>query len=604
MTLFEKNLEALERSDATLAARMRNLTLMDNSRIIPARSGEPTAEWNNKLLHSRYEPSREAGRFIDQYDLSKATAVVMAGFGLGYHVREALKRVAVPLVVVEAVPEILRLAMEYVDLTDVLGRVRILAAAPIAELHRQPDLQASLNDSPVIIPHTASLHCAPEYYADLARELDRRRPLQRPGQVRVMVASPLHGGSLPIARYAAQALRKVGCSVELLDFSPFHGAFQTSQALLRESMHNGPLTNQFTQWLSAMAYARAQEFKPDLVLALAQAPLTKECLRKFRSERIRTALWFVENYKCFNYWRDLAAEYDYFLTIQNSAFHEELRRHGVFRAYYLPTACDPDFHQPALLSAEDSQRYGADISFAGLAYYNRKALFEGLTDFNLKLWGPGWSAASGLDSCAQNQGREFDEAEMLKIFSASKINLNLHSSTYYAGVEPNGDFVNPRLFELAACGAFQLVDDRPPLREFFEPGEEVACFEDLSSLRQQIRFYLNHPEERARLAINAQRRARSEHTYEARMKQMLSWIFSESVLAELSQGRNRETAAYLSERASPDHALYPLLSQCVPQRRITIDDLLSDSMRSARHQTEPELVLRLMKNLLVEGHKR
>lgn len=28
------------------------------------------------------------------------------------------------------------------------------------------------------------------------------------------------------------------------------------------------------------------------------------------------------------------------------------------------------------------------------------------------------------------------------------------------GVEPYGDFVNPRTFESAACGAFQLVDSR------------------------------------------------------------------------------------------------------------------------------------------------
>lgn len=604
MSFFENNLNALMVSDPDLAARLRDVSVPRDLTVMPARSGEPTAQWRDILLHSRYQPSMEAARFIDHYDVREARTIVMAGFGFGYHVRELLRRVSVPIVVVEAFAEVLRVAMEHVDLCDVFAHVRFRVGEPAERLFQDREGQSITAGPHAVIPHPPSLQCAPEYYAALARELERKQPLRSPGKLRVLVVSPLYGGSLPTARYAARALRQLGCTVDLLDFSPFNGAFQSMQTLLRGSAHAASAVNQFTQTLSLMAYARAEEFQADLVLGLAQAPLTKECLRKLRSDRVRTAFWFVENYKCFPYWREMAPEYDYFFTIQSEPFLAELRRIGVYQAHYLPTGCDPEVHKLPVLSSDEASRYRADLSFAGFGYYNRKAFFEGLTDFDLKIWGPGWNDARGLSACVQDEGREFDEATMLKIFAGGTINLNLHASTYSAGVEPGGDFVNPRLFELASCGAFQLVDDRAPLREFFTPGDEVAGFSDLPTLREQIRFYMNRPDERRRIARNGQRRAHREHTYLARMRKMLAWIYSESLVEDLARRRDLATAKGLLGQIRPGHDLQPALSARDTTARLTLDDLLSDMLRARRYQSEPELVLRFIKNIIVEGRKR
>jgi spore maturation protein CgeB len=84
--------------------------------------------------------------------------------------------------------------------------------------------------------------------------------------------------------------------------------------------------------------------------------------------------------------------------------------------------------------------------------------------------------------------------------------------------------VNPRTFEIAACGAFQLVDYRSELPDVFTPGEEIVCFRDLEELRNQIGYYLEHPDERRRIAEKARSRVLKEHTYQARMETMLSFI--------------------------------------------------------------------------------
>lgn len=62
-----------------------------------ARNGAATAKVVNGsrevFLHSKYDPQKEAAKFIGQYDLQPGDELVIYGAGLGYHVREALARI-------------------------------------------------------------------------------------------------------------------------------------------------------------------------------------------------------------------------------------------------------------------------------------------------------------------------------------------------------------------------------------------------------------------------------------------------------------------------------------------------------------------------------
>ena len=68
---------------------------------------------------------------------------------------------------------------------------------------------------------------------------------------------------------------------------------------------------------------------------------------------------------------------------------------------------------------------------------------------------------------------------MLQVLSSVKISINVH-----------GDFMryggNMRLFESAALGAFQIVDDRPGLREWFTIGEHLDVFRDVDELQDKV----------------------------------------------------------------------------------------------------------------------
>lgn len=111
----------------------------------------------------------------------------------------------------------------------------------------------------------------------------------------------------------------------------------------------------------------------------------------------------------------------------------------------------------------------------------------------------------------------------MKIFNASAINLNLHSSVQAKELVPAGDFVNPRTFEIACCGAFQLVDRRGLLPELFRE-DELATFTSMPELLDAIPYYLARPDERRELAMRGRARVLAEHTYQHRMAALVEEI--------------------------------------------------------------------------------
>ena len=341
--------------------------------------------------------------------------------------------------------------------------------------------------------------------------------------LRVLVVLPMHGGSLPIGQYCAQALRDLGHTVDVFDAPTFHGAFNAVRGLQIAGERLTQLENAFLQVISQAVQAKAEQFAPDLVLALAQAPLTRQTLSRLQRQGVVTAMWFVEDYKLFTYWRAFAPCYDVFAVIQKEPLLSELTAVGQLNALYLPLAALPDFHAPQKLDPAAQRKYGAKLSFLGAGYPNRRAAFRQLRHFDFKIWGSDWEGDDSLTAHVQQKGARISPEEAVRIYNASQINLNLHSSVQAKALVPPGDFVNPRTFELAACGAFQLVDRRDLMPELFT-GDEVASFNSMQEFLDKIEYFLARPAERAAFAERGRRRVLRDHTYHQRMESLIGFI--------------------------------------------------------------------------------
>jgi spore maturation protein CgeB len=342
---------------------------------------------------------------------------------------------------------------------------------------------------------------------------------------------------------------------------------------LKDPRHRLTLQSRFADVLGQLTIARMAEDPPDVMLALAQAPMTLPLLEHLRKKKFLTAMWFVENYRHLTYWQQVAAGYDHWFVIQKQACHEALRYAGAKQISYLPMAAEPSVHRPMTLTSEERMTLGADVSFVGAGYANRRELLPRLDtrEWTFKLWGNEWDGIPSLAQVLQRGGARIDTDTCVKVFNGTKVNINLHSWTG-EGLDPDGDFVNPRTFELAACGAFQIVDLRTLFPEVFTR-EQMITVSRPDDLVPHVREWLHDDAGRTQMADAARKRVLDEHTYVHRMRQLLAQIgvSQPDRIGAMLQGE-RQAGALLG-RSEPVPELIPVLTQFATQERVELKDV-------------------------------
>ncbi len=208
--------------------------------------------------------------------------------------------------------------------------------------------------------------------------------------------------------------------------------------------------------------------------------------------------------------RQAAPLYD--LVITNDFYHGiQWQELGAKDMICLPgVAIDPDFHYPR----DHNPDLASDVAFVGTLlpshlYSERVEALEALSEFK-----PGiWTIHDAPDSLKPYlRGSALGES-MLEVLSSAKISLNVHGNFMrYGG--------NMRLFEAAAVGTFQIVDNRAGIPQWFEIGKHLITFEDFQDLRDKIAYYLAHEEERSIITENARQHVLAHHTYEQRLSRL------------------------------------------------------------------------------------
>lgn len=195
--------------------------------------------------------------------------------------------------------------------------------------------------------------------------------------------------------------------------------------------------------------------------------------------------------------------------------------------FYLPTAFNAATHQPGIADTIDVPSH--DVVFVGAAFTERVKFLEAVdwTDINLGLYGS-WPeknvpAASPITPYVRDE--VIPNIQTTALHQHAKIGLNLYRTSTVldpnAEHVPQGDSLNPRAYELAACGVFQLSEWRPEVEEIF--GDSVPTFRTPEELSDLIRYYLAHDAERQVKAVRAYELVQA-HSYHQRARQLLGDI--------------------------------------------------------------------------------
>ena len=96
--------------------------------------------------------------------------------------------------------------------------------------------------------------------------------------------------------------------------------------------------------------------------------------------------------------------------------------------------------------------------------------------------------------------------QMPLVFAESRINLNLTLRSIHSGIPL-------RVLDCMACGGFVLTNRQPEIAEVFCEGEEIVTFKSLQECMDKTAYYLQHEEERARIAAAGQKKVQEVFSY-------------------------------------------------------------------------------------------
>ncbi|GGD49906.1 CgeB family protein [Paenibacillus nasutitermitis] len=250
-----------------------------------------------------------------------------------------------------------------------------------------------------------------------------------------------------------------------------------------------------------------------------------------RALGIRTMIWFADDPYVTEDTVAIAPRYDVVLTHELSTI-EVYRQLGCANVHYMPLAVHTGWFKPQRI--ED--KYRSDICFIGQAFWNRVETFDAISSYlkgkRVFIAGGMWDRLKNFDrlkSAIRMGWLPVDES--IRYYNGARIVINLHRTTASGTDNKNtlnlpGRSINPRTYEIAACGTLQLTDLREDLPNFYKPGSEIETFTGPDELRVKLDYYLTHEEERRTIALRGLRRTLKDHSFISRIQQLadtLQW---------------------------------------------------------------------------------
>lgn len=104
--------------------------------------------------------------------------------------------------------------------------------------------------------------------------------------------------------------------------------------------------------------------------------------------------------------------------------------------------------------------------------------------------------------------------QMPLVFMASDLNLNITIRSIRSGIPL-------RCLDIMGAGGTLISNAQPEMEEYFAEGEEWIGFADLEELLCKAEYYLQHEQERKRIAERGYQKVRECFTYEHTLRQMM-----------------------------------------------------------------------------------
>ena len=276
--------------------------------------------------------------------------------------------------------------------------------------------------------------------------------------------------------------------------------FCWEEAKKKNPDHAEPATTDILFQACGMSIPIALLKKPDWVIVVSSMYYPKLFLKMLKACGMRLALLLTESPYDDEEQYGLAAVADVVWCNERTSLKN--MRLANPNSHYLPHAYNPARHCPVNGDGPDVPAH--DVVFVGTGFAERCELLEAINwdGIDFGLYGT-WELLSHDSKVKKYQrDEEISNERAAALYRNAKIGLNLHRTSKGFGSRgpkiTKAESLNPRAYELAACGCFHISDNRAVVGELF--GEHVPTFDTPAQLERQIRFWLKKDEERRMIA--------------------------------------------------------------------------------------------------------
>ncbi len=200
-----------------------------------------------------------------------------------------------------------------------------------------------------------------------------------------------------------------------------------------------------------------------------------------------------------------AESFDYVFFNQKDAVDEYNLTHEN-KAVWLPHAAEPQ----AYPNIEIIKKY--DVGFVGHVQETKN--YNGITRVEAldRLFRAFPNFYYGSRHPAFPTKNLFEDAA--KRFSESRVVFNISIK----------DDINMRVFETLSTGSFLVTNWLPTLGDLFEDGKHLVTYKTLDEMVDKVKYYLDHDDEREKIAKNGYEEFISKHTYKHRVERVLEIV--------------------------------------------------------------------------------
>ena len=325
-------------------------------------------------------------------------------------------------------------------------------------------------------------------------------------------------------KYVLKAFQELGWNVVLQSYdTPVHPFSSFNKIRYKLTSNKASLIESSRKAFSSGIAKKYKELSPELVFVLNGEMLSRDVVQTMRQSS-KVVLWLFDSITRLPYCWEMLPCYDKVFCYEKDDI-QLIKDKLSIEAEFLPQAVDPSAYHPL---GDPNKKW--DIVFAADLWKSerRKYLIQKVVaafpDRKIRIWGIYKPWYKGLWKCLTRERKDVytnrnASTEQLNLdYNGAEVVLNIHHEQQRNGA-------NPKVYEIAASGSYQICDANPYIETLFPHGE-IGLYHDEAELMEQIRWALDpvNKEMKDRKAREAMAMVCAAHTFKHRMQFVLETV--------------------------------------------------------------------------------